>query len=101
MDRASVEMTSDHIIKAAQDVDIINLESQVREINGELYLVILADVAGSTGGVYRVLIYRSKESGRDWSTCNCTGFLFKYRCKHLYAVEIKDHNSNWREKNDT
>lgn len=94
-------MTSDHIIKAAEDVEIINLESRVREINEETYLVILADVASSKGGVYRVLIYRSKESGRDWSTCNCTGFLFKYRCKHLYAVEIKDHNRRAREKNDT
>ncbi len=91
-------MTSDHIIKAAEDVEIINLESRVREINEETYLVILADVAGSKGGVYRVLIYRSKSSGRDWSSCNCTGFLFKYRCKHLYAVEIKDHNRKSREK---
>lgn len=94
-------MTSDYIIRAAEDVEIINLSTRVREINEEIYLVTLADVAGSKGGVYRVLIFRSKHSGRDWSSCNCTGFMFKYRCKHLYAVEIKNHNAIMREKNDS
>ncbi len=94
-------MTSDYIMRAAQEVEIINLESHTREINNELYLVIIADVAGSKGGIYRVLVYRSKHSGKDWSTCNCKGFMFSGRCKHLYAVEIKNHNPKRGEKNDS
>ncbi len=83
---------SDWIVRQSEEVEIINIGSRKRIINDELYLVVIADVAGSTGGVYRVLVYRSKTSGRDWSSCNCTGFLFKSRCKHVYAVEERDHN---------
>lgn len=89
-------MSSNWIIKHSQDVEIINLKSKKSMINDELYLVIMADVAGSTGGVYRVNIYRSKHSRRDWSTCNCTGFLFKFMCKHIYAVEDREHNVKTR-----
>jgi hypothetical protein len=84
---------SPKIIKDSENCDIINLDSQGRIINDELYLIIAADVAASTGGVYRVLIYRSKSSGRDWSSCNCTGFLFTFMCKHIYAVEDRAHNT--------
>ena len=81
------------IIRDSQDCEIINLDSHGRLINDELYLVIRADVCASTGGVYRVLIYRSKSSGKDWSSCNCKGFLFTYMCKHIYAVEDRAHNT--------
>jgi hypothetical protein len=84
---------SPKIIRDSQDCDIINMDSHFRVIADELYLIIAADVAASTGGVYRVLIYRSKRSGRDWSTCNCTGFLFTFMCKHVYAVEDRAHNT--------
>ena len=80
------------IIRDSQDCDIINLDSHGREINNEMYLVIAADVAASTGGVYRVLIYRSKHSERDWSSCNCAGFMYTSMCKHIYAVEDRAHN---------
>jgi hypothetical protein len=97
---------SRHIIDASEDVEIINLESRGREINGELYLVIIADVASQDRGVYRSLIYRSKYSGRDWSSCNCSGFYYTSMCKHLYHLEEREHNPITREsyrrsKNDT
>tara|TARA_Y100000592_G_scaffold60702_1_gene94849 strand:- start:361 stop:651 length:291 start_codon:yes stop_codon:yes gene_type:complete len=84
---------SGKIIKGSQDCKIINLDSQGRMINDELYLIIRADVCSSKGGVYRVLIYRSKSSGRDWSSCNCKGFFFTEMCKHIYAVEDRAHNT--------
>lgn len=97
---------SRHIIDASEDVEIINLDSQGREINGELYLVIAADVVSKDRGVYRCLIYRSKYSGRDWSSCNCSGFYYTSMCKHLYHLEEREHNPITREsyrrsKNDT
>lgn len=85
---------SPKIMSAAQSCDIINLESWTQFINDELYLTIAADVAASKGGVYRVLIYRSKSSGRDWSSCNCIGCQFTHMCKHIWAVEMKEHNKN-------
>lgn len=85
---------SKKIIKDADNVEIINLISEKRIINEELYLVILADVYSidGKGGVYRCLIYRSKSSKKDWSTCNCKGFFFTYMCKHLYRLEDRQHN---------
>lgn len=91
MDR-EMRKPSPKIMNGAQKCDIINLESYTQFINGELYLTIAADVAASTGGVYRVLIYRSKRSGRDWSSCNCVGCQFTHMCKHIWAVEMKQHN---------
>ena len=97
---------SHHIIHKSQEVEIINLDAFRRDINGELYLVIAADVVTGDRGVYRCLIYRSKSSGRDWSSCNCQGFYFSYMCKHLYHLEEREHNPITREekrrmKNDT
>ena len=92
MEATKMKQPSPRIMNGAQNVTIINLQSWTQTINDELYLTIAADVAGSKGGVYRVLIYRSKTSGRDWSSCNCTGFFFHFICKHVWAVEMKQHN---------
>jgi len=83
---------SPKIMSQAQHCEIINLQTRKDFINDELYLIILADVAASKGGVYRVLIFRSKTSGKDWSSCNCIGCQFTHMCKHIWAVEMKEHN---------
>ena len=97
---------SKHIIDASEEVEIINLDALKTEINGELYLVIAADVVSKDKGVYRALIYRSKSSGKDWSSCSCTGFQYTSMCKHLYHLEEREHNPRTREayrrsKNDS
>ena len=89
---------SKRIIDGSEEVEIINLDACKTEINGELYLVIAADVVSSDRGVYRALIYRSKSSGRDWSSCNCKGFYFTSMCKHLYHLEEREHNPISREE---
>ena len=88
-----MRMPSGRIIRDSQKCQIINLDSHGTTINDELYLVIRADVCASKGGVYRVLIFRSKSSGRDWSSCSCEGFYFTEMCKHIYAVEDRAHNT--------
>lgn len=97
---------SHHIMHKSQEVEIINLDARRADINGELYLVIAADVVTPERGVYRCQIFRSKSSGRDWSSCNCKGFFFSYMCKHLYHLEEREHNpitrqENRRAKNDS
>lgn len=89
---------SQHIIRASEEVEIINLDARRTEINGELYLVIAADVVSKDKGVYRALIYRSKSSGRDWSSCSCQGFYYTSMCKHLYHLEEREHNPISREE---
>lgn len=84
---------SAHIRNKAAKCTIINIENAKVIINDEVYLVIAADVQGSNDKIYRVLVYRSKESGRDWSSCNCMGCQFTHMCSHIYAVEDRPHNT--------
>ena len=40
-------------------------------------------------GAYRIIIHQSKCGKIHFATCNCTGFYFHQKCKHVQFVKIK------------
>ena len=82
MYRAGVEIMkeySDHIKKAAQNVEIKAMESKTETINNQSFTKHIADINN-----YRVILWRSENI--NFETCNCTGFYFNETCKHIYSL---------------
>ena len=81
MHRIGVEMKeySDHIKKAAQDVEIKAMESKTETINNQVITRHVADISD-----YRVIYWRSETI--SFTTCTCKGAYFNETCKHEYTL---------------
>ena len=70
---------SDHIKKAAQDVEVKVIESTTETINNQVITRYVADI-----NRYRVIYWRSENI--CFTTCTCKGAFFNETCKHEYTL---------------
>jgi hypothetical protein len=70
---------SDHIKKAAQDVEVKVIESTTETINNQVITRHVADI-----NRYRVIYWRSENI--CFTTCTCKGAFFNETCKHEYTL---------------